>query len=106
MIVRAIWEFDVDDSEMDEKWVDIKGYEGLYQISDRLNNNVDNLEWATHKDNSKYMVEKNRDKKGIEVRRQKLGKKITGISPEGEIVFFDSTLIILFIYSIKCLYIS
>ena len=25
MIVRAIWEFDVDDSEMDEKWVDIKG---------------------------------------------------------------------------------
>lgn len=148
-----------------EKWVDIKGYEGLYQISDRgrvksldrkivykdgsvhswkgqiikkhisnvgyervtlytkgkskkisvhrlvaehfidkikgkniinhldcdrLNNNVDNLEWTTHKDNSKYMVEKNRNKKGIEVRRQKLGKKITGISPEGEIVFFDS----------------
>lgn len=25
MIVRAIWEFDVDDSEMDEKCVDIKG---------------------------------------------------------------------------------
>lgn len=25
MIVRAIWEFDVDDSEMDGKCVDIKG---------------------------------------------------------------------------------
>lgn len=26
MIVRAIWEFDVDDSEMDEKFVDKKDY--------------------------------------------------------------------------------
>lgn len=25
MIVRAIWEFDVDDSEMSEKYVDVKG---------------------------------------------------------------------------------
>ena len=25
MIVRAIWEFDVDHSEMDEKFVDVKG---------------------------------------------------------------------------------
>lgn len=25
MIVRAIWEFDVDDSEMSEEWVDVQG---------------------------------------------------------------------------------
>lgn len=25
MIVKAIWEFDVDDSEMDEKFVDVNG---------------------------------------------------------------------------------
>ena len=40
---------------MIEKWVDIEGYEKEYQIDeDKNNNNVNNLEWCSHKYNMNY----------------------------------------------------
>ena len=53
---------------MIEKWVDIEGYEKEYQISnydeDKNNNNVNNLEWCSHKYNMNYgkVREKNKQK--------------------------------------------